>query len=64
MPKTLIVSFTIEKPAGVSYEDIASYVADAVGSMGGCLQPDDPLFHSLAVNEITINRTTFRIERE
>jgi len=64
MPKTLIVSFAVEKPAGATYEDIATFVADAVGSMGGCLSPDDPLFHSLDVNEITINRTTFKIERE
>jgi hypothetical protein len=45
--KTIAVSFDMPDD-DVSFADIREFVVDALGSMGGCRHPEDPLFHSLS----------------
>ena len=41
-------------PHGASDDDVAQFVAEALGSWGGGFHPNDPLFSSLGVTQVRI----------
>lgn len=53
-----------DAPPEASDEDIAQYVGDALGSMGGCRLPSDPLFGSLQIISVMIGETKFQFQLE
>jgi hypothetical protein len=58
-----LVTIEINTPSAVSTEDLKEYIYDALTSSGGNRRPEDPLFHSLEVNKITITVIKRRSDR-
>lgn len=40
------------------------FILDALSTMGGCRHPEDPLFHSLTIDELVVHGKKFMIEKE
>lgn len=61
MPRRKIVVSAIV-PADASDDEIVQFVADALSTWGGQFHPADPLFHSLAVQTVTIRGKLYDID--
>lgn len=56
----MLAKISFEKPDEASLEDIAEFIDDALSSMGGCRNPEDPLFHSLKLKLIEVHGKKFK----
>lgn len=70
---TKITVWIKDAPAEASNEEIALFIADALGTMGGCRRPPggngaddpgDPMFGSLEVKTIMLGETKYQIKEE
>jgi hypothetical protein len=52
MPKVTITYDSLK----ATHEEIAEYIFSALESMGGCLHPEDPLFQSMRIQQLTFHR--------
>lgn len=55
----MIARIIFDKPEGATLEDVAHFIRSALTSMGGCLHPEDPMFHSLKLKEIIVHGQVF-----
>jgi hypothetical protein len=59
---TMIAKIKFDRPPGAEIEDIAAFINDALSSWGGQFHPDDPLFFSLSISQVTVHGRTFAVE--
>lgn len=62
MTKRVIKVVFSHFPSEATDEEIALFVEDALSTMGGCRDPNDPLFSSLEVLTVTIGNTTWKMK--
>jgi hypothetical protein len=59
MTRVRTITVRCKTPLGVSDEDIAEFIINALESDGGSRHPDDPLFGSLSVHNVEIRNIIY-----
>lgn len=60
-----IISIRLEDfPDGATAEGVAEYCRDALRCWGGSFRPEDPMFHGLRIESISVGNSRFTVPEE
>jgi hypothetical protein len=62
--REMMAKIHFHRPLDTTVEEIAEFINDALTSWGGQKHPEDPLFGSLQLTDLTVHGKRFEVENK